>query len=127
MLLREKLSNKIANSKNLARTNYYAAYACHILSVAASLAATIAVADGTYKKSITAVLAALPAGILLITDRFRFEARSNWWWKNYNKLDALRRELKPDGSNEAEISIKMDEFMEAHDKEWPGFGNTPRN
>ena len=58
----------------------------------------------------------------VITNTFRFESRSDWWWKKYEVFDSLHRELKYEGVREEEVSRKMSVFLKEYGEKWVRFG-----
>ena len=132
MTLDEDLLRRVSGCRRKALTNYYAEYVFLAISVVASAAATISVAAGGLTKEINAILAAIPGIVLLITSTFRFESRSDWWWKKYEVLESLYRELKFEGATEEQVSKKVSAFAKEFGDTWVRFGKpqltkTPNN
>ncbi|MFA5019290.1 MAG: hypothetical protein WC504_17195 [Methylobacter sp.] len=125
MNLDEDLARRVSGCRKKALLNYYAEYVFLAISVIASTAATISVASGGLTKEINAILAALPGIVLLITNTFRFESRSDLWWKKYEVFDSLYRELKYEGVKEEEVSKKMSALLKEYGDKWVRFGKPP--
>jgi hypothetical protein len=123
--LAEELQQLSAESRARALRDYYAAYTVLAIALGASIVTTVSVAAEWLPKGVTATLAALPAAAVGLTAVFRFEARSDWWWTQCHKLDALRRALLYRGRDKSDVSREMDDFLAKHKQKWPGFGKLP--
>ena len=123
--LAEELQKRIAEGRARALRDYYAAYTVLSIALGASIVTTVSVAAEWLPKRVTATLAALPAVAVGLTAVFKFEARSDWWWAQNYKLDALRRALLYEGRDESDVSREMSDFLDKHNEIWPRFGKLP--
>ena len=118
--LAEELQQLSAESRARALRDYYAAYTVLSIALGASIVTTVSVATEWLPKGVTATLAALPAAAVGPTAAFRFEAKSDWWWAQSHKLDALRHALLYQGWDKSDVSQEMDDFLAKHKQIWPG-------
>jgi DNA segregation ATPase FtsK/SpoIIIE-like protein len=123
--LAEELQQRSAECRARALRDYYAAYTVLSIALGASLVTTVSVAAEWLPKGVTATLAALPAAAVGLTAVFKFEARSDWWWAQCYKLDALRHALLYQGRDKSDVSREMDDFLAKHNEIWPRFGKLP--
>jgi hypothetical protein len=123
--LAEDLRERIAVCRKRALRDYYAAYTVLSIALGASIVTTVSVAAEWLPKGLTATLAALPAVAVGLTAAFKFEARSDWWWAQHHKFDALRRALLYEGRHESDVSREMTDFHAKHNEIWPTFGKLP--
>jgi hypothetical protein len=120
----------------LARLNYAAIWTIYFFSVVSSVLATIlatvvaASAAGSFTKSypwLLPVLTAIPGGLLLLNNAFKFSARSLWHFEKSRQLAALFRlyRAKANGADPAEVEVaeKWNQIDENMDKIWPGWGD----
>jgi hypothetical protein len=101
--------------------NYYAAYATSLVALGASLVTTISVAIEWLPKGLTATIAALPGVAVGLTAAFKFEARSDWWFAQCKKFDALRLALLFEKLPASQASKEMRGFIAQHTALWPAF------
>jgi hypothetical protein len=123
--LAEELQRRINSSRAKANSNYYAAYTFIGISVGSSVITALSVAKEWLPKEVNVVLAALPAAAVAITNTCKFEARSDWWWEKFHKLDGLRLALLNEGKPIKDVSQEMRDFLDKHQEKWPGFGKPP--
>jgi hypothetical protein len=124
----QKLALEVEHYLNLARGNYFTVWAMYILSVGASVLATVFAATGSPEKVRLAVLAAVPAIVLLVNNTFKFNARSQWHYEKKRRLDSLLRlsEAGAAGTTPPEVAAEWNRIDEDMDKRWPGWGELPK-
>jgi hypothetical protein len=98
---------------------YFAAF------LGSSAATIIVAAAGSTSRGAAAVLAAIPAVVTLALTAFRPDARAQWWWTKYAKLDDLVLEMEREGKTEAVASKELREFLRVHESKYPGLGRVP--
>jgi hypothetical protein len=59
---------------------------------------------------------------VLALTTFRPDARSQWWWAKYAKLDDLVQDMKYQKKSEADASEEFKKFLHVHEPKYPGFG-----
>jgi hypothetical protein len=98
--------------------------ALYLIAFFASIIAAILTAR-SLSKDIAIVLSALPSAAALALAIFRPDARAQWWWAKYGKLDDLVLEMEREGKAEAVASKELREFLRVHEPKYPGFGPIP--
>ena len=81
-------------------------------------------AHGEVEKSITAVVAAIPAAVLTLTRIFNFERRAFFHWRKYWRFRGLLRRLR-DEDESAQAKAVSQEFSKIDEgmlDEWIPFG-----
>ena len=125
MTLKEDLNARVIACRRTARSNYYAAYILLVIGVGASTAASIMAGTDSSARTLTAVLAAVPGILVLVTNTFKFAARAEWWWTKHHRIDALYRKLLYENASEPEVSQELTRVDTALENSWPGFGGPP--
>lgn len=76
-----------------------------------------------------AVLTAIPGAVILITNTFKFNARSQWHYEKKRKLDSLLRlaEAGALATSDPKVAEQWNRIDEEMDKTWPGWGELPRS
>ena len=121
-----ELKKKAEKTEKNARQNYFAAYAFSVITVVASITATILAGIGA-KSEITATCAAIPAAMLAISSTFKFEQKSAWHWKKNKRIKSLLRSLENEGEEVSSVSRKLSILEEEMDSEWISFGSYLKN
>jgi hypothetical protein len=132
--LEEELVTTISEGTKWARRNYVYAHAVFVLSVLSSFLASVMAAGDLGKMVLgpdgnqvaTALLAAIPAFMLLINNTLRFEERTKWFWRKVRLAERHYRKLRdhPE-SNIASLSDSYSAEAESLELEWPAFGASP--
>jgi hypothetical protein len=131
---KSELEKTISETAGWARRNYIYAHAVFVLSVLGSFLASVLAAGELGKmlfgengnRVATAVLAAIPALMLLINNTLRFEDRTKWFWRKNRLSERYYRRLRDHA--EPDISSLSDSYgaeVEKLESEWPAFGNSP--
>jgi hypothetical protein len=119
--LEEELRRKARAAIRRARQNYLAAYVVTGLAAFASMAATIALTVHGLPEPVRGILFALPGALMIVSSSCRFESRAEWWYRRYNGLNALHRELRFEHGSVAQVSRKYTHFDNGHRAQWPTF------
>lgn len=124
----QKLAREVAHYLRLARSNYFTVWALYVVSVGASVLATVFAAMGYQNKITFAIVAATPGIVLLVNNTFKFSARSQWHYEKKRKLDSLLRlsEAGAKATSPAEVAEKWNRIDEEMDLTWPGWGELPK-
>jgi len=127
--LKTELRRGASTYKFWARCNYILAYVFTTIAVAASVSATILVAGGVKPGSEMwiAILAAIPALVLVATSAFRFESKSAWHWRKTRAYQSLYRQLKYEGKEAADVSAHLSKIDLELDEDWIPFGKITGN
>jgi hypothetical protein len=125
----QKLALEVEHYRCLARGNYFTVWILYFLSVGASIAATFMAALGTFDKTPLAVVTAIPGVVLLLTNTFKFNARSQWHYEKRLRLQALSRlaEAGAKATTDPEVAEKWNRIDEDMEKSWPGWGELPKS
>jgi hypothetical protein len=124
----EGLSRDVSRSHNFARASYITVWVLYMLSIAASVLATVFAATESPGKLKLALLTAIPGIVLLISGTFKFTARSQWHYEKQRRLEALLR-LSLAGAkatSEPEVAEKWNRIDEDMEESWPGWGDAPK-
>jgi hypothetical protein len=124
--IKDELEIETAALQKLARRNYGALYAISLLAIIASFFAGLSVALEWFGKNVLAVLSALPAVVLVASDRLNLEAKSKWYWEKFYALRAVLGALQYEGLDEAGASKKRTEIDAKYEPRWPGLGAAPK-
>jgi hypothetical protein len=74
----------------LASMNHAVSYSLTLLAALSSILASVSVLSGLFDKGFNAVLAAVPAAVLILQNAVKFEERSRWQFnKSYQVKDLL--------------------------------------
>jgi len=133
-LLEEELATTITDGTKWARRNYVYAHAIFVMSVLGSFLASVLAAGDLGKmllgdsgnKIATALLAAIPAFMLLVNNTLRFEERTKWFWRKVRLAERYYRKLRDHA--ELDVGSLSDSYSseaEALEMEWPAFGASP--
>jgi len=124
----EKLASNVEHYQRLARGNYFTVWFLYLLSVAASIAATFMAAVGGFDRETLAVITAIPGVVILLSNTFKFSARSQWHYEKKRQLEALLRlaEARAKATSDPEVAEKWNRIDEELEKSWPGWGELPR-
>jgi hypothetical protein len=101
------------------------AIALYITAFASSATATITTAAASVTNEVAAVLAAVPGVVAVALSMFKPDARAQWWWAKYGKLDDLVMAMEHEGQSEADASKELREFLKVHEPKYPGLGPPP--
>ena len=126
--IQQKLSSAVLHFQRLAHGNYYTVWVLYLLSVGASIAATFLAATGGAEKTTLAVVAAIPGVVILLTNTFKFGARSQWHFEKKRQLESLLRlaEAGAKATSDPEVAEKWNRIEEELEKSWPGWGELPK-
>ena len=126
MALQDEIRKEIGIFEKSASQNYMALYILSVVAILASFFAGLSVALDWFGKSVLAVLSALPAGVLVCSDRLKLEAKANWYWSKYNAYSAIDSGISYEGLSESEASKARSKIDTEHEPKWPGFGAPPK-
>ena len=68
----------------------------------------------------TAIVAAIPAFVLLLQRTFKWEQRGEWHWDYRRRLKAILREVRDQGLSPEEASIKLNKLEQELAGSFPG-------
>jgi hypothetical protein len=124
-----KLASDVEHYQRLARGNYFTVWFLYLFSVGASIAATFMAAVGGFENTTLAATTAIPGIVILLSNTFKFSARSQWHYEKKRQLQALSRlaEAGAKATSDAEIAEKWNRIDEEMDKSWPGWGELPKS
>jgi hypothetical protein len=120
--IKEDLLAETIRLQNLARRNYGALYGLSLLAIIASFFAGLSVALDWFGKNVLAVLSAMPAVILVASDRLNFEAKAKWYWGKFYALKAILSALEYEGLDEVGASKQRTQINQEYEPRWPGLG-----
>jgi hypothetical protein len=120
----QDLESAVKHYRCLAIVNYVVVFVTLLASVSASSVAAIIAAEDQHNISPTclAILAGLPAAILLINNAFKFETKSLWHFEKRRRLAALLRTSKFGAIDSKEIAAQWNVIDKDMDAMWPHFG-----
>ena len=124
--IRDELEAETVNIKKLARQNYRALYGLSLLAIIASFFAGFSVALDWFEKNTLAILSAIPAVVLVASDRLNLEAKAKWYWTKYYAYRAVLSALQYEGLNEAGASKQRTQIDQEYEPKWPGLGAPPK-
>lgn len=105
--------------------NNRVAWCLYVTTFVTSAAVTIATAVGFKQQALVATLAVVPGIVTLALAMFKPDARAQWWWAKYGKLDDLVQAMERENKTEADASKELREFLAAHEPKYPGLGAPP--
>jgi len=128
--LKDELTHEYQSSKYLAQRHYFTAYGVNILMVGCSIAATV-MAAAAYKdwQSVIAILAAVPAALIGVNAKFKFEKKSDWYWNRAKELQRLLRQLEYEQSNDPlvrEVSAAFSAYDLKINSTYPSFSENDK-
>ena len=124
--IREELEAESLHLQKLARRNYGALYGLSLLAIIASFFAGLSIALECFEKNTLAVLSALPAIVLVASDRFNLEAKAKWYWTKFYALRAVLSAFQYEGLDEAGASKQRTQLDLDYEPRWPGLGAPPK-
>jgi hypothetical protein len=129
MSTQQKLAAEVEHYLGLARSNYFTVWFLYFLSVSASIAATFMAAAGGFDKTVLALTTAVPGLVILLSNTFKFSARSQWHYEKRRQLQALSRlaEAGATATSDPEVAEKWNRIDEEMEKSWPGWGELPKS
>jgi len=120
MSVRKELEDEIRSMETRGKTNYSIHYVLSIFAVLASFTASILAAIGESNPLILAIISALPAALLIASERFNFGARTRWYYKKHFALKSILSALEYEGLTEAEASKRRTVVYAELEENWPG-------
>ena len=126
MSIREELIDEIGRYERMGRRNYSAHYLLSIAAVLASFFAGLSVALDWFGKDVLAVLSAIPAAVIIASERFQLGERTKW---SYNKVYALKEVLSAidyEGLSEAGASKRRSTIDIDFEQRWPGINQASK-
>jgi hypothetical protein len=119
----QDLESAVKHYRRLAIVNYVVVFVTLLASVSASFFAAIIAAEDNIRIShmCLAVLAGLPAVILLINNAFKFETKSLWHFEKRRRLASLLRESKSGAIDSKGVAAQWNEIDKDMDAKWPHF------
>lgn len=121
--LRDEIDQGSRKRRASARSNYYAAYALVVLTIAASGIASIG-SFLNWNSDLTGILALIPGLLILAATQLKFQARSHWHHKKYHRLSALVLKIRfqtPADPSDDELHALAEEYKQIHigmEDEW---------
>jgi hypothetical protein len=124
MKLEEDLSTRAESCREKAEVLARRANLLYFCVVVSSVVATVVAAISVSPK-VVAVIAALPGIFTLGLTTFKPDAKSQWWWAKWSKLDELIGALRYDGKSDSDAYKEWNKFIRAHETKYPGWGTPP--
>jgi hypothetical protein len=124
--IKVELEAESMHLQRLARRNYGALYGLSLLAIIASFFAGLSVALEWFGRSALAVLSAIPAVVLVASDRLNLEAKAKWYWTKFYALRAVLSALHYEGLDEAGASKQRTQIDQDYEPRWPGLGAPPK-
>ena len=125
----DRLRIEVAHYLRLARGNYFTVWGLYVVSVGASIVATVLAASGVLKEQghLLALVTAIPGVVILVNNTFKFNARSQWHYDKKRQLDSLLRLAEAGATTDPEVAAKWNLIDEEMDRTWPGWGELPKS
>ncbi len=120
--LEKELIAAITSTRYYARRNYILGYLVAGVTVLSSIAAGLTVSLAIEPKELTAVLASLPAAMVAAATVFRFDQKSDWFWRKSKRMDSLLRSIRYEGIDLIAASKAFSQIEEDMEKDWVSFG-----
>ncbi|CAC9972517.1 MULTISPECIES: hypothetical protein [Flavobacterium] len=114
--LKEYLEKEIRQHQFASRTKNVLAQTLFFLAIITSGICLINVATNWFSKTELSAIAAIPGIILLITNTFKFEARSKWNKLKQRKMEGLYRKLIFENATVETISKEITDELEKLDE-----------
>lgn len=124
MKLEEDLSARAEECRKKARRLALWANLLYFCVVLSSAAATIAAAFPVPGEAV-AVIAALPGAFTIGITTFKPDAKSQWWWAKWSKLDEVIGSLRYESKSESDAHKEWNKFIRGHESKYPGWGTPP--
>lgn len=125
MKLEEDLSTRAESCKQKAEVLARWANVLYFSVVMSSATAAVAAAISVSPAEVVTVIAALPGIFTLGLTTFKPDAKSQWWWAKWSKLDELIGALRYDGKSDSDAYKEWNKFIRAHETKYPGWGTPP--
>jgi hypothetical protein len=116
--LEAHLKERVRHYHALAGSNYYAAYSCVLVAALSSFATSALVVGSSLSKEVLAALTALPGGLLLLNQTFKFIVRSDWHRRKAYRLQRLLHAMKFEGRPVDQVSSDLATLNEEMLTEW---------
>jgi hypothetical protein len=117
--LEREIQGSIYGQRSRARLLFGVVEFLYWAAVLSSSLAALTAATGL-RKEIVAVLAAIPAFVLLVEKQFRYRERADWRFQYKRRLVGLLRELRDQGATPADVSKRVTLLEEEMDRTYPG-------
>jgi hypothetical protein len=124
--LRDELQSETVHLQVLARRNYGALYTMSLLAIIASFFAGLSVALEWFGRNTLAILSALPAVVLVASDRLNLEAKAKWYWSKFYALRGVLSAMEYENLDEAIASKQRTKLDQEYEPRWPGLGAPPK-
>lgn len=122
--LKDTLDEEVTKHRRHARKNYRSAYSLSMLAILASAVAGLSVARELFSTTVLAILSAIPAFVLMLSERLKLEPKSTWHWKKSYALQSLLSQLEYEGASEKDVAQARRQLHEQFENERPGGGGT---
>ena len=119
------LTERLARARKHAKLNYFAAYTCYAVAIAASLFGTIVAATEFLPKVVLIILTAIPGSVLLVNSVFSLDKKATWHYKRASHYNGVLRRLRFEDLSLADASKTLRNFSEKMEAEYPKFGMMP--
>jgi len=126
MSVRVELEDEIKSMETHGKINYSIHYAFSITAVMASFTASILAAFGKADPLKLTIISALPAALLIASERFNFGARTRWYYKKHFALKSILSVLEYEGLTEAVASKRRTAVYSEFEENWPGIIDSPK-
>lgn len=122
----DSLNEQVLALQKMGRRNYLAHYILSVVAILSSVLAGLSVALTWFGKDLLSVLSALPAAVLIISDRLNLEAKRRWYFEKSYALKTIWYGLEYEGLSVKEASGRAAEVESKFSTTWPGFVSHPR-
>jgi hypothetical protein len=126
MGIRDEIEAEIISKQKLGHRNYVVHNLLSIAAVIASFFAGLSVALQWFGKDVLSVLSALPAAVLIASDRFNFAAKTKWYFGKCYALTGILSALDYEGLSEADASQRRTAVNAEYEAYWPGIAEAPK-
>jgi hypothetical protein len=106
----EEIDREIKNRSWYSRFDFALDHLLVFASVIASAFPAFSQVLGTGDGKLVAVIAAIPAFVLLLQKTFKWQQRGEWHWDYRRKVVAIKRELRDQGLTAQDASKKLNEL-----------------
>ena len=116
----KEIEAEIRNRFYYSRFDFVLNHLLLLLVVAASAFPGFAQVLGLNEPKLVALIAAIPAFVLLLQRTFKWEQRAEWHWDYRRRLRAIQREMRDQGLTAEEASKKLNKLEEELAGSFPG-------
>jgi len=126
MSVQAELELEIKSMETHGKINYSIHYLLSISAIMASFIAGLSAALDVFEPWFLAALSALPATVLIASERLNLGARTRWYYKKLYALKSILSALEYEGLTEAEASKRRTVVYAEVEDNWPGIIDSPK-